>query len=375
MEDLYGELRDRIGRPLEQSTAAPPAVYTSQDFHAREVETIFCQGWNCVGRLDEVAEPGQYVAFRIAHEPVFVIRGTDGVLRAFSNICKHRLAELVEGTGRVGRIVCPYHAWVYDHQGHLISAKHMPDDFDLASCKLAEHKVATWGGWLYVSLAKDPEPLEETLAPLTAEMSNYQAEKYELLFVEEELWDANWKCMIENFSEAYHVFCVHTQTIEPFTPSEKIRYEPGGKGFFRFTQVRIAETAGTIYDGADTGDRDLTENQKIEIPIICVFPSQLISLSPHRTFWLCVQPQGISQTRVKWGISAYPGTVSDAERDDYIAAMKAAHAKINEEDRAIVESIYRGAQSAFAETGRLARMELSFWEFQQYVAKTVTGAG
>lgn len=373
-EDLFDDLRERIGRPLEQSTAMPPAIYTSDEFHAREIETIFRQGWNCVGRLDEVADAGQYISFRIANESIFVIRGIDGNLRAFSNICKHRMAELLQGTGRAGRIVCPYHAWVYDHEGQLISAKHMPDDFDLSTCRLAEHKVATWGGWVYVSLAEDPEPLAETLAPLSAEMANYEAEKYELLFVQEDVWDANWKCMIENFSEAYHVFCVHTKSIEPFTPSELIRYEPGGEGFFRYTQIRIADTAGTIYQGADLDGRAVTEQQESEIPIICVFPNHLISLSAHRTFWLCVQPQGISQTRLRWGISVYPGTVSDEERDDYIAAMKASHETINEEDRGIVESIYRGAQSSFAEGGRLATMELSLWEFQQYIAKMVTGA-
>ena len=373
LDTLLGDLKKRIGRPHEASTSMPPDVYTREDFHALEIETIFHTGWHCIGRADELAEAGQYIAFRIADEPIFAIRGADGELRAFTNVCRHRLAELLKGTGTAGRIVCPYHAWVYDHEGRLVSAKYMPDDFDPSTCRLREHHVATWGGWVYVSLADTPSPLEDALAPLTQEMAGYEAENYELLFVEEEVWDTNWKCMMENFSEAYHVFCLHTRTIEPFTPHDRIRYEPGGAGFFRFTQETAADTAGTIYQGAGFGGRSLSERQKVEIPIICVMPTHLLSLSPHRTFWLCVQPDGVSKTRLRWGISAYPGTVPDDEREAYIETMKTTHAEINREDRAVVESIYRGARSQFAESGRLATMELSTWEFQQYIAKKVTG--
>ena len=218
LESLLEELKTRIGRPLEASNSMPGAAYVREDFHALEIETIFRTGWHCIGRWDELKDPGQYIAFRIANESVFAIRGADGELRAFSNICRHRLAELLQGTGRTGRIVCPYHAWTYDHEGRLVAAKYMPDGFDTSNCRLKQHHVTTWGGWVYVSLAAAPEPLADTLAPLTAEMANYEAEKYELLFVEEDVWDTNWKCMMENFSEAYHVFCVHTKTIEPFTP-------------------------------------------------------------------------------------------------------------------------------------------------------------
>ena len=153
-----------------------------------------------------------------------------------------------------------------------------------------------------------------------------------------------------------------------------IRYEPGGDGFFRFTQETSADTSGTIYQGSGFGGRALTDRQKSEIPIICVMPTHLMSLSPHRTFWLCVQPEGVGKTRLRWGISVYPGTVPEDERAAYIETMRSTHVEINEEDRSVVESIYRGAQSAYAETGQLATMELSTWEFQQYIARKVTGA-
>lgn len=375
LDSLLEDLRERVGTPLERSTSMPAGAYTREDFHALEVERIFRKGWHCIGRWDELKDAGQYLTFRIANESVFAIRGADGELRAFSNICRHRLAELLQGSGRTGRIVCPYHAWVYDHEGQLLSAKYMPEDFDTSTCRLKQHHVATWGGWVYVSLAQTPEPLEQTLAPLQREMANYEAETYELLFVQEDVWESNWKCMIENFSEAYHVFCVHTKTIEPFTPHDLIRYEPGGEGFFRYTQVTApaSDMEGSIFQGRDAGDRALTDAQKTEVPIICVMPTHLLSLSPHRTFWLCVQPEGVSRTRIRWGISVYPGTVKPEDRETFAETMRATHAAINEEDRGVVESIYRGAQSAFAETGRLATMELALWEFQQYIARQMTG--
>ena len=88
-----------------------------------------------------------------------------------------------------------------------------------------------------------------------------------------------------------------------------------------------------------------------------------------------MQPDGVARTRLRWGISVYPGTVSDEERTAYIETMKTTHAEINAEDREVVESIFRGARSAYAEGGRLSVMEPALWEFQQYVAKMVTGGG
>lgn len=375
LDTLLTDLHGRIGQPAERSAALPAAVYTREDFHAREIEAIFRTAWHCIGRADEVAEAGEYIAFRIAHEPVFVIRGVDGELRAFANVCRHRMAELVEGTGRAGRIVCPYHAWAYDHEGRLVAARHMPADFELSSCRLRQHHVTTWNGWIYVSLDPNPPSLQGTLAPLTAEMAAYEAETYELLFVEEDVWETNWKCMIENFSEGYHVFCTHAKTIEPYTPHDMIRYAPGGAGYFRFTQERAAETSGSIYQGAGYGDRALSDRQKAEIPIMCIFPTHLVSLSPHRTFWLCVQPEGVSRTRLRWGISVYPGTVPPEQRAAYAATMRTTHAEINGEDRQVVESIHRGARSAYAEGGRLSVMEPALWEFQQYIAQKMTEGG
>jgi len=375
IESLLAELRERIGRPLEESVSMPRDVYVREDFHEVEKATIFSQGWHCVGRADEVAKAGQYIAMGIADEPVFVLRGQDGVLRAFSNICKHRFAALVSGSGTIGqRLVCPYHAWSYDHSGHLVTVTNMPAGFDKSGCRLDEHHVCTWGGWVYVSLASAPPSLAEVLAPLTALIGDYEPEKYELLFTAEAVWETNWKCLIENFAEAYHVPIVHSRTIQPVTPHYLIRYEAGGEGFFRYVQVRASDTAGSIFEGSEACSARLSETMKTEIPIIGVLPTQLISISPQRTFWLCVQPDGVARTRIRWGVSVYPDKLSPEEREAYAARSLASHEEINGEDRAIIESIYRNARSLHATGGRLSVMERSLWEFQQYVARTVTAS-
>ena len=116
---LLRTLRDQAGLPMEQSVALPPALYADEGIYRLELERIFARAWNCVGRAADFAGPGRYLAAEIAGEPVIVIGDEAGGIRAFSNICRHRGARLLEGAGDVRRIVCPYHAWTYDLTGQL----------------------------------------------------------------------------------------------------------------------------------------------------------------------------------------------------------------------------------------------------------------
>ncbi len=118
-------LRSVVARRFEDAVAMPPSVYTDEGFGERELERIFRREWICVGRAGAVAKPGDYLTCELAGQPIAVVRDRDGELRAFSNVCLHRMSTLLEGTGNARAIVCPYHAWTYNLDGTLRAAPHM----------------------------------------------------------------------------------------------------------------------------------------------------------------------------------------------------------------------------------------------------------
>src|SRR5262245_64353224 len=141
----------------------PPSVYTSDEFLAREIETIFSREWICVGRADSLSKPGDYLTYELAGQPVVVLRDRDNRLRAFSNVCLHRMSILLEGSGNRRTIVCAYHAWTYGLDGNLIGAPLMTrttglckDDYPLPTIRREE-----WLGWLYISLDRASPKLQE----------------------------------------------------------------------------------------------------------------------------------------------------------------------------------------------------------------------
>ena len=125
MKDAVDELRENVSVPFERARAMPPAVYTSEAFMERELSDIFAKDWFCVGRASALAETGDYVTLELAGQPIIVLRDGTGVLKAMSNVCRHRMSTLLEGRGNARSIVCPYHAWTYNLDGSLRGAPAM----------------------------------------------------------------------------------------------------------------------------------------------------------------------------------------------------------------------------------------------------------
>src|SRR5258706_15734657 len=109
----------RVRRPALEAESLPPWCYTAPEFYDREVDRIFRKTWNFLGRVDEVAKPGDFRVFDLVGESVIVLRDREGEVRAFANTCRHRGTRLLAGTGKCRSIACPYHAWTYDLDGRL----------------------------------------------------------------------------------------------------------------------------------------------------------------------------------------------------------------------------------------------------------------
>ena len=154
-----------VRRPVDQAHLLPPRVFHDRDVFEFEQERWFAGTWLCVGREEDVGEPGTYLLVRAAGESIAIIRDRTGAINAFHNVCRHRgstlLDEPADGSGKIVRIQCPYHAWVYDLDGSLRRAPHTEDiqDFAIDDQGLVPVRLETWAGFIFINLDPAAEPL------------------------------------------------------------------------------------------------------------------------------------------------------------------------------------------------------------------------
>lgn len=201
-----------VGHNSQLHFGSPADWYHQPDNFERERQRIFRCDWKWIGRLDQLTNPGDYIATDIAGWRVFVMRDRDGDLRAFHNVCRHRAAVLVDdGAGRCDVPRCRCHGWVYDAIGRLRQTPHFGDSprFDKAGYSLYSARVDVWRGLVFVNLDPETPPLTERLGALLGEAAPYPIEDYK--FAREEVFDlnCNWKTYTDNFVEGYHVPGIH----------------------------------------------------------------------------------------------------------------------------------------------------------------------
>ena len=198
----------------EQARTLPGHWYADPAHHALEMDRVFGRQWVGVAGTDAVEKPGSYLAATVAGGvPVLVVRGDDGELRAFLNVCRHRGAPVAEGCGTARALSCPYHAWVYRLDGTLARSAGVgePDGFDIDDFGLTPIGVTTFARSVMVNLDPaaapfDPGPLVDGLAPYRLDdLELGRTDRYEAAF--------NWKVLVENYSENYHTPFVHSQLI------------------------------------------------------------------------------------------------------------------------------------------------------------------
>ncbi len=134
---------------LEEAFTVPPAIYSDPEIATLELERIFRADWQCPGVASDIPNPGDYLTYSVAGQPIFIIRGKDGSVRSFANVCLHRMMTLLEGRGCSHRISCPYHGWTYDTEGKVIGAGHMAGrdpEFDKKGYRLPEIRTELWHG-------------------------------------------------------------------------------------------------------------------------------------------------------------------------------------------------------------------------------------
>ena len=365
-------MRDSAADEFDIARPMPGKVYHSESFAALERERIFHHGWICLGRVSDFAREGSFVTETIGDVSVVAVRQANGTIKAFLNACAHRFARLVnEREGARKLFVCPYHAWTYDGAGTLVRAPHMEasDRFDLEAVSLREIHTDVWQGFLYVSLASEPpSPASERLERITSEViAPYRMKHYETVIQDEMPVAANWKNMIENFIESYHIFAVHAATfgISGKNPNAYICGPDMNHCAFHWGIQPKEEGMGA----AHASNTSLTGEWRRTTVIGCVFPCHLITLAPDYMWSVTVLPVACGEMRAIWSVSVAPEvleTVEAVERDSWISNLRSFMDLANNEDRPIIEALWKGTRMTPG-NGFYHPVERNLWNFATYI--------
>ena len=365
---LIEEIAQCASLALEDAVALPAAAYVSQALFDLEKERIFQTQWLCVGRVDQIPAVGDYITYDIAGSPIYTINVDNDRYRSFHNVCRHRGTVLLEGSGNIARITCPYHAWCYQAaDGQLLAARFMEDSkgFDKETIKLQEVRTEIWHGWIYVTLNDDEVSVTERLADLDQRLANYRMAKYRTLSCEDQVWSTNWKCLTDNFLDEYHPFHVHRETFGELIGDKALEVitQPGNLDAWTIHYMPMSDE---MAHKAKQRFPSLTDWQAKHDALFGIYPTHLVNIMPGGPmFWLLLQPDTTSQVRVRFGVSVPDDYFDNAEEsEDDVTGF---YTRVNNEDKIIVEKVFRGLCSSHTQLGRLSRLEWSVWEFQKYL--------
>jgi choline monooxygenase len=330
--------------PLSEASTIPGSWYVDRRIADLESETVFSKTWQMVGRREHVEMPGQFVTSSIAGEPVVVVRGNDGLLRGFYNVCRHHAAAVVtEPCGRASILHCPYHGWNYGLDGSL---KGMPEfdgvkNFERQQNGLVPVRAEVWESFIFVNLDLQAAPLAEFLGGLVKRVAPLGVRK--LHYFDSRSYDihCNWKVFVDNYLDGgYHVPHLHkglnsVLDYKQYTIENEDRY-------CLQSSPMISSEEDVATGATRKGDRAWYFWQ---------YPNLMINCYEGYMDTNLVLPIDPDHCRVIFDF--YFGDVGESHRE-YNQQSVAVGARVQDEDLGICEGVQRGLKSRAYGAGRLS---------------------
>ena len=374
---LTKELLDSFGSStidLARAATLPPIIYTSEEFLEFERRSLFDREWLCVGLASRIPDAGDWFTANVNQEPIIIARGKDGELRAFSSVCQHRAMAVCEGEGNNTTFTCPYHNWIYALDGRLLGAPAMEraEGFEKSEFGLPNLPVETWQGFIFVTLAENPDPLAPTLTTYEPYLENYHLENCFCpgTFTLHDLpW--NWKVMFENFNDGYHANRLHS-FIQDFCPSEMSRFPVP----WTSDSNVIFREAGYIHqDGGFNATRkailpifpDLTEEERWRSTFALLPPTLCVGTAPDQAFFFIITPQSAETIDLEIGYLLEPDAPEHPMFDHLLSMSDAGVQVFVQQDQDATTKVQTGLHSRFAPRGRYSWQEETHLYFNRWL--------
>jgi phenylpropionate dioxygenase-like ring-hydroxylating dioxygenase large terminal subunit len=380
----------------DRAPMLPRGCYTSAAFFAFEREAVFARSWLCVGRGEQIPNAGDYLAVSVAGEPLLVVRGADGEVRALSAVCQHRGQVITTVSGSTRNFRCPLHFWTYDLDGRLLGAPRMGDKATLDCLRKNVHlpavRLEQWHGFLFVNLDADAAPLAPGLAALEPYWARY--EDADLVAVPPVPADTvlpwNWKLHFENFTDAYHPEFVHTGTHD-FAPSIHpeggVQFVPmaAGDNTIVRTVPMLKTDGGMMRDGwgesaAFPPIATLSPEQRKRITFAMLPPGMTIVFAPNAIAYQLVT--AVSETgtmaandRVTGGGWLVPrSTLALPDFEARAAQVREGGSKIWAQDVPVNLAMQAGKRSRFMPGGTYGPLETTLTQFNAWLLRKYQSA-
>ena len=328
---------------LARASTLPARWYTDAAFLELEKHCIFARTWQPVGYLAQVANAGDYFACEVLGEPILVARAKDGVLRAFSNVCRHRASVIVEGHGSANVLRCPYHAWTYELNGKLLGTPEFEgvENWDRSSVCLPQYRVATWGPFVFVNQDPDAPPLEEYWGNIARDTAEFgcPVDRMKLSARRDYVIQCNWKVYIDNYLEGYHLPAAHPGLFR------ELDYAQYRVDTFRYYSSQYAPIRLKQGDGSDR--RYNLDSGSAGALYFWIFPNFMLNIYPDNLSSNIILPMGHDKTLTIFEWFTFSGDAVQQATIDFSD-------EIQQEDIRICENVQRGLNSRSYNQGRFS---------------------
>jgi phenylpropionate dioxygenase-like ring-hydroxylating dioxygenase large terminal subunit len=344
----------------------PAWIYRDPEFLALERERVFRPAWQPVCHVSDVPKPGDFHTFEFLGELLFVVRGADGAVRGFHNVCRHRGARLLDGaSGSCRRIVCPYHAWAYELDGRLAG---VPDRGDYPSLDFAHHGLApvdteVCAGFVFERLASGGPSVAEMMAPFAHEIAQYRFEELRPLGqVRLRPRAVNWKNVGDNYSDGLHISVAHPGLARLFSNTYavdsrdwidrmvgELQKEPSANPSERAYQAFLPEVAG------------LPREAQRRWVYFKLWPNFAFDVYPDQVDFMQWVPLSPTETLIREIAYALPDERREMRAARYLNWR--VNRRVSVEDKDLIERVQAGMASSSFSAGPLARREVALRRF------------
>lgn len=378
--ELDTDALNRVIEPIDSARGLPNACYTDPITIEVERQRVFAEGWACAEFSMDVPVAGDLFPFEFAGLPLFMVRCAEGIIRVFHNVCQHRGRILVEEPKNVKRtVVCPYHSWTYGLEGDLISTphvggsgKHSCPGFNKENIGLCEVRSAEWFGLVFVDLSGGAPEFTEYISPIAERWRAFEG--VPLIHtgadctIEFEL-DCNWKLVVENYCEAYHLPWVHPE-LNNYSPMEH-HYSIVGE---TYSGQRSECYSPSFPEGGQAFPNapGLPSFWETRAEYIALYPNVLLGIHRDHFYAVLIRPDGPGRTYGRFEIFYYDKSVGEPEFDAFRTTNHKRWQTIFAEDKDVVESMQCGRQSPGFDGGVFSPvMDRSTYVFHAWIARAL----
>jgi choline monooxygenase len=345
-----------VHNQIESAHTLASNFYTDPAILDAEKSRIFHRTWQLVGTLNTpcgemngvkrtIADPESYFTADVVGEPVVVVRDKQGMLRAFSNVCRHRAGPIAGGSGCKNVLRCGYHGWTYTLDGRLIGTPDVEgvEFFDRSTMGMVPLRLETWEHLIFVNFDQNAEPLSAFLGKIPEQARGFQFEGLQSVERRDYIIDCNWKVYVDNYLEGYHIPIAHPGLMR------EIDYSQYRTDTYRYYSQQFAPIRAMKAE--DTADRFYAPGTGLQEALyFWIFPNLMLNIYPDNLSTNLIVPLSHDKT-----LTIFEWFFHDANSEKVRERIQRAVAfsdEVQQEDIELCRSVQRGLNSSTYDRGR-----------------------